>query len=381
MRSNAETGEFHLDTRLNPAGEGYATLIGGYLDSCANWRRRPFMAVDPEYFRKRLLAMLCATWAAQACSVFTMLGLPDRMAAGSRTAAELAAAADLDCMALRRLLAALADAGVLRQTGADEFELSQVGEYLRSDVPGSMHGTAVLYGAEVYQSFGGLLDTVRTGRPAFTDRFGQPFFEYLSGNPRLAASFNAAMSATPEPPPPDAHFFDGADTIVDVGGGDGGLLAEVLSRRAGLNGVLVELPEAAARARRRLAEAGVLDRVQIMAGSFFDHVPGGGDLYVLRRVLHNWNDESALCVLARVRAAMRAEARLLVLEELLPAAAEASSASAGVWAAPRKRIVDLLMLVLMEGRDRTAEEYTTLLVDSGFAVKNVSTVAIEAVPV
>jgi hypothetical protein len=338
------------------------------------------MAVDTEYFCKRLLAMLCATWTAQACSVFAALELPDRMAAGARTAAEMAAAADLDPAALRRLLAALADAGVLRQTSAEEFELSQIGEYLRSDVPGSMHATAVLYGEEVYQSFGGLLGTVRTGQPAFTDRFGQPFFEYLSGNPRLAASFNAAMSAAPEPQPPDAYLFDGARIMVDVGGGDGGLLAEVLGRRPELHGVLVELPEAATRARGRLAEAGVLDRVRITVGSFFDHVPADGDLYVLRRVLHNWNDENACHVLGRVRAAMHADARLLVLEELLPAAPEMSSASAGVWAAPRKRIVDLLMLVLMEGRDRTAQEYTTLLLASGFAVKNITAGAIEAVP-
>lgn len=339
------------------------------------------MAADTEYFRKRLLAMLCATWTAQACSVFAAAGLADAMAAGSRTATALAAAAGLEPMALRRLLAALADAGVLRQTSADEFELSQIGEYLRSDVPGSMHGTAVLYGAQVYQAFGGLLDTVRTGRPAFSDRFGQPFYEYLGANPGFAASFNAAMSAAPEPQPPDACLFDGARVIVDVGGGDGGLLADVLSRRPRLRGVLVELPEAAARARGRLSEAGVLDRVRIAAGSFFDHVPGGGDLYVLRRVLHNWDDENAGRVLARVRAAMGAGARLLVLEELLPAVPEASSASAGVWAAPRKRVVDLLMLVLMEGRDRTAREYATLLADSGFAVRNVTAGAIEAVPV
>jgi hypothetical protein len=335
---------------------------------------------DTEYFRKRLLAMLCATWTAQACSVFAALGLADRMAAGSRTTTELAAAADLDAMALRRLLAALAEAGVLHQTSADRFELSQIGEYLRSDVPGSMHGTAVLYGAEVYQSFGGLLDTVRTGRPAFTDRFGHPFFEYLSRNPRFAASFNAAMSAAPELQPSDAYLFDGARTIVDVGGGDGGLLAQVLSDRPELHGVLIELPETAARARDRLAEAGVLGRVQITAGSFFDHVPGGGDLYVLRRVLHNWNDENARRVLARVRAAMDADARLLVLEELLSPGPHACGAGAGAWVAPRERIVDLLMLVLMEGRDRTAQEYTTLLAGSGFAVRNVAAGAIEAVP-
>lgn len=338
------------------------------------------MARDNEYFRKRLLGVLCATWTAQACSVFTMLGLPDRMAAGAQTTAELAAAAQVDRVALQRLLAALADAGVLRQVAADRFELSQTGEYLRSEVPGSARATALLYGAEVYRCFDGLLDTVRTGRPAFNDRFGQPFYEYLSANPEFAALFNGAMSAAPEPPPPAADVFAGARVVVDVGGGDGGLLAEALGSRPELRGVLVELPEAAARARDRLAGAGVLGRVRIEPGSFFDHVPGDGDLYVLRRVLHNWNDENVRRALARVRAAMPDEARLLVLEELLPAAPDASSASAGAWAAPRNRIVDLLMLVLMEGHDRTADEYTALLSDSGFAVKSVTTGAIEAVP-
>ena len=337
------------------------------------------MAGDSDYFRKRMLGVLCATWTAQACSVLAVLGLPDRMAAGARTSAELAAAANLDRVALKRLLVALADAGILRQTAADHFELSPVGEYLRSDVPGSVHGTAVLYGDEIYRSFDGLLDTVRTGRPAFTDRYGQPFYDYLGGHPELAATFNAAMSAVPEPPPTATDLFDGARTVVDVGGGDGKLLAQTLSRHPELHGVLVELPEAAARAAGLLAEAGVLDRVRIVAGSFFDHVPADGDVYVLRRVLHNWNDENARRLLVRVRAAMPSGARLLVLEALLPAAPEASSAGAGAWAAPRNRIVDLLMLVLMEGRDRTVGEYTALLLDSGFTVKGVAPEAIEAV--
>jgi hypothetical protein len=338
------------------------------------------MAGDSEYFRKRLLGVLCATWTAQACSVLAVLGLPDRIAEGLQTVPELAAAADLDPVALRRLLCALADSGILRQTGFDRFELSQVGEFLRSDVPGSAHGTAVMYGNEVYRSFDGLLATVRTGRPAFTEQFGQPFYEYLNENPGLADSFNAAMSAAPEPPPPAADLFEGAHTVVDIGGGDGGLLAEVLGQRPDLRGVLVELPGAAERARDRLSAAGVLDRVQIVPGSFFDHIPDGGDLYVLRRVLHNWNDQNARAMLQRVRAAMPADGRLLVLEELLPEAPDPSSASAGAWAASRNRVVDLLMLVLMEGRDRTVQEYTMLLLDSGFAVKDVTPGAIEAIP-
>jgi hypothetical protein len=337
-------------------------------------------AGNTDYFRKRMLAVLCATWTAQACSAFATLGLADLVAAGTRTTGALARAAKLDPVALHRLLAALADGGVLRQTGADEFELSPMGEYLRSDVPGSAHGSALLYGTEVYRSFGGLLDTLRTGRPAFTELYGQPFYEYLSDNPGLAASFNAAMSAAPEPAPLAADLFLGARVMVDIGGGEGGLLAETLGRDLELRGVLVELPGAAERARVRLAEAGVLDRVEIVAGSFFDHVPGDGDLYVLRRVLHNWSDENISRLLGRVRAAMPDGSRLLVLEELLPDAPEASSAGAGAWAAPRTRVVDLLMLVLMEGRDRTAKEYTALLRDCGLIAKSIAAGVIEAVP-
>lgn len=338
------------------------------------------MARDGDYHRKRLLGMLRASWVAQACSVFTVLGLPDRIAAGANTAAELAAAADVDPVALRRLLGALAEAGILREAATDRYELSPVGEYLRSDVPGSVRSNAVLYGEEVYRSFDGLLETVRTGRPSFSALFGLPFYEYLDRNPGFAATFNAAMAAAPVSRALTADLLDGAHTVVDVGGGDGGLLAEALRHDPQRRGVLAELPEAAAQARERLAEAGVLDRVRIVAGSFFDEVPGGGDLYVLCRVLHNWNDANAGRVLARTRAAMPADARLVVLEELLPATAQPLTASAGAWAAPRTRIVDLLMLVLMEGRDRTAEEYTKLLADNGFAVKSVTEDAIEAVP-
>ncbi|WP_329008965.1 methyltransferase [Micromonospora rifamycinica] len=343
-------------------------------------RHGPRPGRDGDYFRKRLLNVLCATWTAQACSVFALLGLADRIAGGTTGGAELAAAAGLDPVALRRLLAALADAGVLRQTGPDRFELTGMGEYLRSDAPGSVRDTAVLYGQEVFTSFAGLLETVRTGRPAFTERFGEPFYQYLDGHPAVAATFHGAMSAVPEPPPPPPGLFDGVRTVVDVGGGDGGLLVGVLADCPHRRGVLVELPEAAARGRDRLAAAGLLDRVDVVVGSFFDHVPPGGDLYVLRRVLHNWDDGNAARVLARVRAAMPADARLLVLEELLPARPERSGAGAGAWAAPRNRIVDLLMLVLMEGRDRTAEEYGRLLADAGFTVTGVTGGAIEAFP-
>jgi hypothetical protein len=338
------------------------------------------MEGDSEYFRKRLIDILCATWTAQACSVLAVLGLPDRMAEGMRTSAELAAAADLDPAALRRLLAALAEAGVLRQTGDDLFELSQAGECLRSDESDSEYGTAVTYDTEVYQSFDGLLDTVRTGEPALTGRFGGPLYERIGENPRLTAGIGTAGSAAPEPRLPSADLFDGAHTVVDVGGGDGGLLAEALGRDPDLHGVLVELPGAAERARGLLAAAGVLDRVRIAAGSYFDRIPAGGDLYVLRRVLHNWNDEHVRRVLARVRAAMPSDGRLLVLEQLLPEAPDPTGAEADTGATPPNRIVDLLMLVLMEGRDRTAQEYTTLLLDSGFAVKSVTPGAIEAIP-
>jgi precorrin-6B methylase 2 len=215
-----------------------------------------------------------------------------------------------------------------------------------------------MHGEAVYRSFAEIMHTVHTGEPAFEKVHGQPFYDYLAARPDLAEVFAEAMGSEPVPGSLAGIDLTGVRTLVDVGGGNGGLLAEVLTRHPEMRGVLLELPDSIAAARTRLTEAGVLDRVELVEGSFFDAVPAGGDVYVLARVLHNWTDEHAETILRRLAAAMAPGARLLVFEKLLPE--EPGSAATAM--------VDLLMLGMLEGHDRTAGEYRELLGISGFDV-------------
>jgi len=193
------------------------------------------------------------------------------------------------------------------------------------------------------------------------------FYDYLDINPEAAHTFHSSMGAQQIPAGLAACDLTGVRTLVDVGGGNGALLADVLADHPTMLGVLAELPEAVAIARPRL-EA-VADRVSYAEGSFFDAVPAGGDVYVLCRVLHNWRDDAAAAILRRVRASMAPGARLIVLEEFLPeGGAAANGAAANGAAASGAGIVDLLMLVTLEGRDRTEGEYRALVAAAGFVV-------------
>jgi DNA-binding transcriptional ArsR family regulator len=287
--------------------------------------------------RKRLLGLLGGAWVAQAVYAVVKLGVPDMMPA---TASRLAAATGAAEQVLTRLLRALRGAGLVSEHDG-VFDLTPSGRLLRSDVEGSVRLNALLQGDEVFRSFAEIMHTVMGKGPAFEKVYGRPFYAYLAENPDAAEVFNTSMGETNLPSTVDLSW---ARSIVDVGGGDGSLLLRVL--REGQRGVLLELPSAIAAARAKLG-----DRVELVAGSFFDGVPPDGDVYLLSRVLHNWSDDDAGRILARVRAAMPAHGRLVVLEDF---------GGAG--------LVDLLMLVTMEGRDRTEVEYRVLLEANGFAV-------------
>jgi hypothetical protein len=237
--------------------------------------------------------------------------------------------------------------------------LTSVGELLRTDVPGSLRRTAIMHGEEVARSFVAIMHTLRTGQPAFEDVHGRRFYDYLDEHPVVADTFAEGMGAVGVPPVlTDYQPLITAGTLVDVGGGDGGLLAAVLADHPALHGVLLELPGAIRGAHTRLADAGLLDRVELVPGSFFDDVPTGGDIYVLARVLHNWTDEHAVAILRRVREAMSEQARLIVLERFR------TQSGGSVTTA----MVDLLMLGLLDGHQRTEDEYTALLDQAGFKV-------------
>lgn len=318
---------------------------------------------------RKLQGILAGTWLAQAVYVATRLGIPDRLAHGPQSTVDLAAGADADKSALRRVLRTLVAAGLLRDVGEDSFGLSSAGAVLCAGAPGGGREMALLQGGQVFRSFAELEHSVRTGQPAFEYVFGQPFYDYLGKDPQTAAAFHEPMAAQPPPAATGALNLAAARTVVDLGGGTGALLAAVLDAYPQLHGTLVELPAAIADATRRLARFD--DRASVVSGDIFTAVPPGADAYLLCRVLHNWSDQRCVELLGTIREAARPESRVLVLERLIDPNGSVNLATA---------LGDLLMLATLPGRDRTAAEYGELLTAAGFAVRGVHIGLIEAVP-
>lgn len=332
--------------------------------------------------RARLLEILSSTWLAQCCYALAKLGLADLMAGGPAPAAELAARSGTDRRALTRMLRAMTAAGLIRETAPGVFALTPVTRSLSAGAPRSSRDMAIMFGEEVFRSFAEIIHTLRTGEPAFDSLYGRGFYDYLDTNPEAARTFSSAMGEAPVPAALGACDLSGLGTIADVGGGNGRLLGWVLRRHPAARGILVDLPSALAQARKRLTVAGVADRVEFAAGSFFEPLPAGADIYVLSRVLHNWADDDAARLLGRVRDAMGGRGRLLVLEELTDQVAPPAQAA-------RNAVGDLLILLMLSGCDRTEEEYRSLLSRGGFTVRAVRPApartgqvesAIEAVP-
>ncbi|MGP4000698.1 methyltransferase [Streptomyces sp. 8N706] len=312
--------------------------------------------------KMRIRELSIAPWVSQAMYAITKLGVPDHLAEGPRPVDEVAPLVGADPETLHRLCRALSSAGVLTETAPRTYGLAEPGEELVSDRPGSLRDVVVMHGEETFSAFADILHTARTGRPAFDHVFGSSFYEYLESHSEAEQLFHRAMGVSGRPPAMVSTLdFDGAKTIVDLGGGSGGLLAEVLAQRPGTEGVLVDLAEAVAEGARRMEREGLADRVRCVPGSFFDPAPAG-DTYLLARVLHNWGDEDALRILGRIREVIPAHGRLYVLDRLVP---EVPGPHPG-------KTADLVMLVVLGGRDRTRTEYVDLLRAAGFELEKVA---------
>lgn len=303
-----------------------------------------------------LLRMLTAPWIAQAVYAVAELGLADELAGGPRTVIDLAAAVDADPDALYRIMRTLSAQGVFKETEPRLFELGELGGYLRSDVPGTQKYSALLFGAETFRSWGEVMHSVRTGKPAFEKVFSVSFYDYLASHEEIAGVFNQVMGAAGVVPPvAQTVDFGQYRSAVDVGGGTGALLGSLLRRWPNLSGTIFDLPEAIGQVDPELtAEMGA--RLTTVSGSFFAEIPGGGDVYLLSRVLHNWNDQDAAAILSGIRAAMKPAGRLLIFERFLP---DDDSPHMG-------KLFDLVMLVMLGGRERTLREYGDLLATAGF---------------
>ena len=307
--------------------------------------------------RASMLRLLSGAWLAQCCYAVAKLGIADLLAGGPRRADDLARETGTDPRALHRVLRVLASEGIFAETPDGAFALTPLAEPLRAGVAKSSREMAIMFGEEVFRSFAEIGYTLQTGRPAFDKVHGMPFYDYLERNPQAADTFSTAMATASVPAVLASCDLAGVRVLADVGGGAGGLLARFLRGHPQARGILIDLPKAVAHARTRLSVAGVADRVDFVEGSFFDAVPAGADAYVLCRVLHNWPDEDALRLLRDIRTAMAPDGRLLIFEELV-------GQRDGRPATP----IDLLMLVMLSGWDRTEAEYRDLLAAAGFTI-------------
>lgn len=293
----------------------------------------------------------------QLLHVAARLGLADRLRDGPRTAHALAPLLGAHPRALHRLMRALVVVGVLDHRGDDGFALAPLGDQLRSDRPDSLHALAVLYGERwLWQAYGAMFDSVRTGAAAFPRVHGLDFFDYLAENPEAGASFDAAMSgysASEATALADAYAeFGTMQHIVDVGGGRGALLRTLLDRFGNLRATLFD---------RAAVVAGVSDgdpRLARVPGDFFKCVePAGADAYLLKSVIHDWSDDDALTILRACRHAMTPHSRLLLIERVLPDDDPKS--------APDAVLFDINMLVTLGACERTRREYATLFAAAG----------------
>jgi hypothetical protein len=266
-----------------------------------------------------LLRMMTGYWQAKALAVAAELGLADLLRDGPRTAASLAALCDVDAGSLHRLLRALASVGVFAETEPGLFALTPMADLLRSERPDSMRALARMYGSEQYQAWGGLLDSVRDGRPAFDRVFGISYFAYLAAHPDAGSIFNDAMTgwtAQLSGAVAATYDFSGSGHVIDIGGGTGLLLATILETAPALRGTLFERSHVAEQADAYLRATPIGDRCTVVAGDFFEAVPDGGSFYVLAQILHDWDDGHCAKILRNCRQAMLPGTKLLIIEQV-----------------------------------------------------------------
>jgi hypothetical protein len=309
----------------------------------------------------RLWNLLRGALGTKALAVAADLGVADALAAGPQPVAELAEASGADADTLHRILRALASDGVFAEEGLGVYRNTEASELLRRDNPDRWREFAHLFGETCFHGIGSL--DADAGEAPFTRAHGTDFWSWLADNPKERSNFDAAMEGGGEELAEKVAAVEwrGDETVVDVGGGNGTLLRELIKRRPGLRGVVLDLPET------NRNEASLGDRVTFVAGSFFESAPAG-DVYVLSKILHDWDDERAAAILRTIRAAAPPDARLLVLDSVIQAGNDPQGTK---W-------LDLLMLVIARGRERTAPEWHALLEGAGFGIDEIEDGLIQA---
>lgn len=320
-----------------------------------------------------LLQLCMGLRASQALYVAAQLGLADHIANGALTSDTLAAATQTHPEALRRLLRALTALGIFTEQENALFTLAPAGHLLRRDHPQSLRSRVLFLTGDVrWRCWADLLGSVRSGEAATERVLGMPLFDYYAAHPEESLIHDASMaegSALVETAILRSYDFSRFQSIVDVGGGSGQLLCAILQAHPALHGALFDLPHVVAGAQPLFEAARVADRCRIVGGDFFDAALPNGDAYLLKQIVHDWDDESATRILAACRKAMGPDGTLLLIERVLPERAERGQASDAF-------LIDLEMLTMTSGgRERTEHEFRELLAGAGFALESLITTA------
>jgi hypothetical protein len=313
----------------------------------------------------QVIRMATGYWISRAVYAVAALGIADVLKDGAKPAEEIAAATGTHPSALRRALRTLASVGLFSTDSQGRFSLTPLGASLQSDAPGAARSTVLFAaGGWWWSAWGEVLHSVRTGQTGLEKALGVSEYEFLEQYPEEATHFNAAMIGFHGDEPAaivDAYDFSGAQRVVDVGGGSGNLLGTILAANPTVQGTLFERPQVVPDAESNLAAAGVADRCEVVGGDFLESVPEGGDLYIVSHCIHNWDEESCIRILANCRRVMGQDARLLIVEAVVSPGDEPDPA----------KILDLAMLVVPGGQERSEAEYRVLLESAGLRLTRV----------
>lgn len=314
--------------------------------------------------------MITGYWTSQAIYAAAKFGIADLLAEGPKSVEELANATGTKPELLFRLLRALASAGIFAEEGEKQFRMTPLAEPLRSDVEGSQRSLALMMGEAQYQAWGNLADTLQTGDNAYEKVHGKPIFDHLAEQPDKARIFDDAMTGIHGREAGavlDAYDFSGINVLADIGGGAGRNLIAILQKYPAMKGILFDLPHVIERARPNVEAAGVSDRCQLVSGDFFKAIPEDADAHLMRHIIHDWDDAKSLTILKNCHAALSSGKKMLVIESVIPPGNNPFMA----------KFLDLTMMLIPGGKERTEKEYRELYEDAGFDLTQIVPTSME----
>ena len=314
---------------------------------------------------EQMLQMMSGLWVSRGIWVAAKLGISDYLVDGAKTVEEIAAATGAHADSLYRILRMLGMVGVYREEEGRKFSLTPLSETLRSDVAGTLRGAAIAEMGEVhYEAWGNIMHSVKTGEIAFDNKFGKDIWAYFQTDPEKAENFNRYMAASSEllnQAISTKYDFSNCEKLIDVGGGIGGMISAILEKNPDLKGAIYDQPSVIEQAKGFLESKGLSDRCETIAGSFFESVPEGADIYSMRWILHDWEDSKSLAILGNIKRVLPENGKLLLAEAVVPEVGEPHFS----------KFFDLIMLVMTGGRERTEKEWRTLLENAGYKIERI----------